>query len=56
MHGADPMSQLVKPNPDDSQEDVIINGMGADDVSSIYPLETNEYYYQYSPRGNLLKN
>lgn len=35
----------------ETSEDGIITGMGADEVSSIYPLETNEYYYQYSPKN-----
>ena len=26
--------------------------MAPDDVSSIYPLETNECYYNYSPNNN----
>jgi hypothetical protein len=30
---------------EDNSEDIIVNGMNADDVSSIYPLETNECYF-----------
>jgi len=26
--------------------------MGGEDVSSIFPTETNEYYYQYSPKNS----
>ena len=36
---------------DVSSEDVIVGGIGTDDVSSIYPLDTmNEVYYNYSPK------
>ena len=30
--------------------------IGTDDVSSIYPLDTNEIYYNYSPKNGAKTN
>lgn len=40
----------------DEQQDQMESGIGPEDVSSIYPLETHECYYNYENRNDQKRN